>query len=67
MRDEVVVTDGVPVTCPFAVLKLRPSGSAGEIEYLSVPKPPLPVTGVKGVTVMPEVSFLVVGIVAVSA
>ena len=33
----------------MAGLKIIPKGNAGEKEYCSVPVPPLPVTGVKGV------------------
>ena len=48
----VEVTVGVPVMVPVLVLKVRPVGSAGLIEYLRGVAPPTPVTGVKAVAAL---------------
>jgi len=53
----VLVTVGVPLTTP-AVEKLRPVGSTGNTLYVSVPVPPVPVTGVNAVDAWLSVSVV---------
>ena len=43
-----VISVGVPVICPVAMLKFNPVGKLGLIANASVPYPPVPVTGVNG-------------------
>ena len=42
-------TLGVPEIKPVAVLNINPAGSAGLIEYVKVPIPPVPLTGLNAV------------------
>ena len=51
-------TLGVPEIKPVAVLSVNPVGSAGLTEYVKVPKPPVPLTGLNAVAATLCVSVL---------
>ena len=54
----VIASLEVPETCPVEILNVNPAGNVGLIENVVDPLPPVEVTGINGVIILPLVIVL---------